>query len=190
VPGVIRTRVGYTGGTKKNPTYYRLGDHTESIQIDFDPQVISYEELLGLFWRSHDPTRQAWSVQYKAAVYYHDDNQKRLAELTRDREANRLEQRIHTDIEPAGTFYRAEDYHQKYYLRQHGALFGAYQRIYPEIDDLVDSTAVTRLNGYVGGYGTKELLRSEADLLGLDPEVAKKLEANLASAEDLKSKAR
>jgi peptide-methionine (S)-S-oxide reductase len=129
-------------------------------------------------------------VQYKAAVYYHDDNQKRLAQLTRDREANRLGRKIHTDIEPAKEFYRAEDYHQKYYLRQNPALFNAFERIYPDVDNLTDSTAVARLNGYVAGRGTKEALREEADELGLSAEVVSKLEANLASIEELQSRAR
>jgi len=71
--GVVRTRVGYTGGSTKNPTYHSLGDHTETVQIDYDPTQISFEELLDVFWDSHRPTQRAWSRQYMAAVFFHNE---------------------------------------------------------------------------------------------------------------------
>ncbi len=67
---MVRTRVGYAGGTKRNPTYYNLGDHTETIQIDYDPTYVSYRELLDIFWESHDPAARPWSRQYMAVVFY------------------------------------------------------------------------------------------------------------------------
>ena len=106
---MIRTRVGYAGGTMKNPTYHNLGDHTETIQIDYDPTQISYEELLDVFWDSHNPTSRPWSRQYMSIVFYHDEEQKRSAIETRDREGSRREGVIFTEIVPASQFYLAED---------------------------------------------------------------------------------
>lgn len=114
MPGVVRTRVGYAGGTTANPTYHRLGDHTETLQLEYDPERISYQELLDEFWASHNPAERPWSRQYMAAIFYHDGEQKRLAEASRDRVAATLGQATTTAILPAGEFYRAEDYHQKY----------------------------------------------------------------------------
>ncbi|MGB5616246.1 MAG: peptide-methionine (S)-S-oxide reductase, partial [Desulfobacterales bacterium] len=72
--------MGYAGGTKEAPTYHSLGDHTETIQIDYDPSQVSYNDLLDIFWQNHDPSSRAWSKQYMAAVFYHTDEQKKLAE--------------------------------------------------------------------------------------------------------------
>ena len=72
--------MGYAGGKKSNPTYHDLGDHTETLQIDFDPDVITYDELLEIFWASHNPGRKSWSRQYMAAVFYHNHKQKKAIE--------------------------------------------------------------------------------------------------------------
>jgi peptide-methionine (S)-S-oxide reductase len=173
--GVIRTRVGYSGGKKKNPTYHSLGDHSESIRIDFDPSQVSYEKLLEIFWSSHNPTQRLWSTQYKAAVFYHNEDQKKLAIETRDREAARRNSSITTEILPATDFYRAEAYHQKYRLRQDRELMKEFNAMYPSDDDFVNSTAAARVNGYLDGYGTTESLRTELDSLGLSAEANKKL---------------
>jgi peptide-methionine (S)-S-oxide reductase len=167
MPGVVRTRVGYAGGTTENPTYYNLGDHTESIQIEYDPAVISYEELLDVFWASHDPFRQPWSRQYMAIVFTHDDEQERQAIEGRDRLAAGMGQKVTTEIVPFSRFYLAEDYHQKYRLQQDPVLVREFRAIYPSTQDFVDSTAAARVNGYVAGYGSLEMLRDELDSLGL-----------------------
>ena len=172
---MIRTRVGYSGGKKKNPTYHSLGDHSESIQVDYDPSMISYEKLLEIFWSSHNPTQRPWSSQYKAAIFYHNEDQKKLAMETRDREAARRNSKITTEILPATDFYRAEAYHQKYRLRQDRELMKEFNAMYPSDDDFVNSTAAARVNGYLDGYGTPESLRKELDSLGLSPEAHKKL---------------
>jgi len=173
--GVIRTRVGYSGGTKHSPTYRSLGDHTETIQIDFDPARITYEQLLNVFWESHDPTDRSWSKQYRNVIFYHNVEQKRAAEKTRDLVAAQLGRRVHTDIESAATFYPAEDYHQKFRLQQDPVLTAEYDAIYPEMKDFVNSTAVSRVNGYLGGYGTAAQLKKEIDSLGLSLEGRKRL---------------
>jgi hypothetical protein len=145
-----------------------LGDHTETFQVDFDPARLTYEQLLDIFWASHRPDERPWSRQYMKAVFYHSETQKRLAEASRDRVAAKTGGQVATPILPATEFYLAEDYHQKYALRR-GApdLLREYQAVYPELKDWVNSTAVARVNGYLGGFGTLELFDAEVDRLGL-----------------------
>jgi peptide-methionine (S)-S-oxide reductase len=148
---VIRTRVGYAGGNLENPTYHQLGDHSESIQIDFDPQRIAYSELLTIFWKTHKPSSRSWSRQYRNALFYHDEGQRAAAENGRDEIAARRGRRVRTAIEPLRAFYRAEDYHQKYRLRSRPDFLRDLTRFYPQARALTDSTAAARLNGYLGG---------------------------------------
>ena len=117
---MVRTRVGYAGGAKANPTYYALGDHAETIQIDYDPTRISYEELLNVFWESHNPTSPSWSRQYMSAIFYHNEEQQRLAQDTKARQEAKLGTKIYTEIVPYTQFYLAEDYHQKYHAKHGG----------------------------------------------------------------------
>jgi methionine-S-sulfoxide reductase len=163
---VVRTRVGYTGGGTRNPTYHNLGDHTETLELDFDPAVTSYERLLEAFWSSHDPTRPAWNRQYMAAIFYHDPEQERLARETADRAGRQIRGEVNTQILPAEVFYVAEDYHQKYYLQNARPLMSEFRRMYPHLPDVIRSTAATRVNGYLAGAGSPEAL--EADLPGFN----------------------
>jgi peptide-methionine (S)-S-oxide reductase len=122
--GVVSTTSGYTGGTKKDPTYEEVSDggtgHTEAVEIVYDPAKVSYEKLLEVFWRNVDPTtpnRQFCDVgsQYRAAIFYHDAEQKRLAEASKESVAKRLDEPVVTEIVAASAFYPAEAYHQDYY---------------------------------------------------------------------------
>jgi peptide-methionine (S)-S-oxide reductase len=132
--------------------------------------VISYRELLDIFWNSHSPTSVPYSDQYKSVIFYHDDEQKNLATETRDSLEVVLGQKVLTEIVPAGIFYPAEDYHQKYYLRRVPELVAEFEAIYPDTGEFVASTAVTRANGYAGGYGTPEGFEQELGQLGLSAE--------------------
>ena len=163
----MRTRVGYAGGSTDNPTYRDLGDHSETIQIEYDPTQISYEELLDIFWSSHSPTARPWSRQYASIIFYHNEDQKRLAEASMDREAENRGKSIYTEIVPFVQFYLAETYHQKYRLQQVPALVGELRAIYPQDDEFIDSTAAARVNGYLGGNGTLAALQAEIEDLGL-----------------------
>jgi peptide-methionine (S)-S-oxide reductase len=163
---VIRTRVGYAGGTEKNPTYHALGDHTETIQIDYDPAVISYEKLLDVFWDSHDPTVSE-PRQYMSLIFYHNEGQKKTAFKSRSLEESRIRNRIVTEIRPAGVFYLAEDYHQKYRLRMERDLVGEFSVMYPAAEGFVNSTAAARVNGYLDGYGSLADLQGDLPGLGL-----------------------
>ncbi len=162
----MRTRVGYAGGKKASPTYRSIGDHAETIQIDFDPERISYEQLLEIFWTTHNPCRTAWSRQYMSAVYYHDEAQLGAIERTRSKFVDDPEQ-VQTEIAPFDTFWIAEDYHQKYRLRGEDSLTNELKTFYPDEADFVASTAAARVNGYLSGHGTKQQLESEIDRLGL-----------------------
>ena len=173
----MRTRVGYTGGTKRNPTYRDLGDHAETIEIDFDPTKTSYAALLDVFWRSHNPCSGRSSRQYMSAVFYHDAEQKRLAEASAARVAKARGSAVQTMLEKASTFYLAEDYHQKYRLRNAREIAGEYLRIYPELSGFVDSTTVTRVNGYLGGHGKLSDFRRDLSDLGLSADAQQKLVA-------------
>lgn len=177
--GVIRTRVGYTGGTKADPTYYSLGDHSETVQLDFDPAVVTYEELLAVFFASHNATRSASSRQYMSAIFYHDAEQERLAQAAKAAEEARTGETVQTEILPAETFYLAEDYHQKYYLQGDPLIMPEFRAMYPDLADIVDSTAATRANAYLYGCGTVEEFQSVVGSLGLSEQAAGRLALGL-----------
>jgi peptide-methionine (S)-S-oxide reductase len=160
---VVRTRVGYAGGTTADPTYRRIGDHTETLQVEFDPAVISYEQLLEVFWNDHNPCGAPWSAQYMSAVFCHDDVQLAAAQKSASAVAAARGAPVKTRIERAGRFYRAEDYHQKYTLRRHQPIARELLALYPDPDAFTDSTATARLNGYLAGHGAPSgLPRSKA----------------------------
>ena len=129
---VVYTRAGYTGGTFKDPTYEEVCSgrtgHAEAVEVLFDPSKISYPELLDVFWKMHDPTtlnRQGPDVgaQYRSAIFYHDKTQRDAAAASRDRleKAGTYKSPIVTRILPAGKFYPAEEYHQRYHEKHGGS---------------------------------------------------------------------
>jgi peptide-methionine (S)-S-oxide reductase len=129
IDGVTRVVSGYAGGQSANPTYQQVCSgttgHAEVVQVEFDPDVISYPEVLDIFWTIHDPTtlnRQGADVgtQYRSAIYYHDDKQRAAAEASRDAVQQLWSDPVVTEIVPLQEFYPAEDYHQDYYARNPG----------------------------------------------------------------------
>ena len=138
------------------PTYRKMGDHTETVQVDYDPQRITYAQLLDIFWKSHQPSQRPWLRQYKNVIFYHDTHQRRLASASKIALERKINRDVSTEEAPLNTFTMAEDYHQKYLLKRHDDLKQQMYRIYPRHQDLVDSTAVARLNGYAGYHGTKD----------------------------------
>ncbi len=158
-----------------NPTYHSLGNHSESIQIDYDPTVISYRDLLKRFWEAHDPSMGSWSTQYKAAIFYQNDEQKKLALETRDEVEVTRRIKVKTEILPFSRFYVAEAYHQKYGLRGHSEFMKELRSFYPSDEALMNSTAAARLNGYLSGYGTAASLQEEIGSLGLSTGAQRKL---------------
>jgi methionine-S-sulfoxide reductase len=134
VKGVLDTVVGYTGGKWENPTYKDVctdkSGHAEVVRVTFDPAIVSYEELLEYFWDMHNPTtlnRQGWDVgtQYRSSVFYHNNEQKEAALKLKEKldKSGKYKNPIVTEIVPASEFYRAEEYHQKYYEKNKKSIF-------------------------------------------------------------------
>ena len=126
VPGVISTTSGYTGGEKPNPSYEQVSrggtGHAEAVEIAFDPSKVSYQKLLDVFWHNIDPLAKDYQFcdhgrQYRSAIFYHDDEQRRLAEASKAEVAKHFREPIQTQIVAAGPFYKAEDYHQDYHSK-------------------------------------------------------------------------
>jgi peptide-methionine (S)-S-oxide reductase len=126
VDGVISTTSGYTGGTVANPTYYQVSaggtGHAEAVEIVYDPSKVTYQKLLDVFWHTHDPFAKNQQFcdhgsQYRPAIFYHDDEQRQLADASKLAVQARFKQPIVTEITKAEAFYKAEDYHQDYYLK-------------------------------------------------------------------------
>ena len=129
IPGVIDTAVGYLGGDMQNPTYQDVctdeTGHAEVVEVTYDPAKVSYDQLLNTFWESHDPTtlnRQGLDIgtQYRSAIFFHSPEQERLARASKEKmqASGRFRRQIVTEITPASTFYRAEEYHQKYLAKR------------------------------------------------------------------------
>ena len=130
IDGVVETAVGYTGGHTENPTYKQVcGDntgHAEAVDVVFDPAQVSFEHLLDAFWEMHDPTtlnRQGpdWGSQYRSAIFFHTPEQEQAALQSKARAQEKFRKPIVTEITPASDFYRAEEYHQKYFQKHGGA---------------------------------------------------------------------
>lgn len=128
--GVTSTAVGYIGGQLQNPTYEQVctdkTGHAEAVQVEYDPDEISFEDLLNVFWSNHNPTTlnsqgPDVGVQYRSAIFYHDETQKEIAEKSKEKldQSGKFENPIVTEIVLAPTFYKAEEYHQKYF-KKHG----------------------------------------------------------------------
>ena len=129
LPGVIDAVSGYMGGTKENPTYEEVctdrTGHAEVVQVEYDPSKIKYEQILDVFWNAHDPTqvnRQGPDVgtQYRSVIFFHTPEQEQAARASKTKleTSGRFRRAIATQIEPASTFYRAEDYHQQYLAKR------------------------------------------------------------------------
>ncbi|MBI2135536.1 peptide-methionine (S)-S-oxide reductase MsrA [Candidatus Woesearchaeota archaeon] len=123
IKGVVKTQVGYIGGNFKNPSYEDVCSdstgHAEAIEIEFNPNLVSYDELLDVFWKSHNPTtlnRQGLDIgsQYRSAIFYHSEEQKKKAIASMQESQKKFSNKIVTEIKPAAKFYHAEEYHQRY----------------------------------------------------------------------------
>ena len=184
---MIRTTVGFTGGTKVDPSYHSLGNHTETVSIEYDPQSTSYEDLLSLFWNNHDPSPRNGvcpnvpgndpTRQYMSVIFYHNDYQKLLANESLKMATKGGMRKIATVIAPAQKFYNAENYHQKYVLRQHPKLISIL-----ELDDMTCDHVSTRLNGYLSGYGKAEHFELEWKDLGLSTDAAEYVKDHIKTA--------
>lgn len=162
MPGVSRTRVGYAGGSAEHPTYRDLGDHSEVVELDYDPAVVSLEELLAVFWTNHNPVNVNGykGRQYQSMVLYRDEAQHaevRRAKLLMEERKGSLD----TEVEPLRAFHMAEPRHQKYYLKRFPDALAKTAERYPTEEALRDATLAARLNGLAKGFTNRERVVNE-----------------------------
>ena len=172
--GVVRTRVGYAGGTTENPTYKVIGDHTETIEIDYDPEVISYRELVEIFFDSHNPYAQFYSRQYASLILYNNSEQQQIAEAVKEELEDESGREIKTEIIELNRFYLAEDYHQKFRLQQQVA-FCEHYLDQMTMEEFINSPAVTKVSGYITGNGERDNIIQNIGELGLSTELQERL---------------
>ena len=173
--GVVRTCVGYAGGTTPAPTYEEMGDHIETVRVEYDPTTLSYADLLDAFWAAHDPTRAPFKRQYQTALFPCTEEQAQQAHASRTAVTERVDAPLTTEIIAEASFSRAEAYHQKHKLRRHPDLFEALRAFYPSEDACVNAPAAALLNGYVGGQRAPRHLADDGPRLGLSSETTGQL---------------
>ena len=144
--GIIRTRVGYAGGVEDHPTYSSIGSHTETILVEFDSAIISYSELLNIFWENHHYSTAGSKNQYASRIFYSDEEQKSQAERSKSRKEQ--DETVATTVQDLN-FTVAEDYHQKYRLR-HSKMMKNFSEMTP--DEFRDSPLAAKLNAYAAGH--------------------------------------
>ncbi|MFC7007813.1 peptide-methionine (S)-S-oxide reductase MsrA [Halalkalicoccus salilacus] len=149
--GVVRTRVGYAGGTKPNPTYHALGNHTEAFQVDYDPEALSYADLLEVVFERHDPNHQTRKKQYQNAVFCGTKTQREAVETYLEADG-RSADAIETRIERLSRFYLAESYHQKYNLGSRPSLLEPFEEAGYGDEELRESPTAAKLNAHAAGY--------------------------------------
>ena len=173
---MVRTRVGYCGGKQKSPTYRSIGDHSESIQVEYDPTKVSYEQLLAVFWADHDPTYRSSSRQYQAFVFVKGDAQARVAQASladvasRDKGACRPRSSSSTRSGPPRTTTRSTR------SATTALLMAELHAMYPDETAFRESTAAARINGWLGGSGTLASFRAISKDLGLSDRARAHLE--------------
>ncbi|MCS7459171.1 peptide-methionine (S)-S-oxide reductase MsrA [Paenibacillus doosanensis] len=162
LPGVVSTRVGYAGGTTDQPTYRQMGDHSETVEVDFSPALISLEDLLELFWNHHNPVNinDYKGRQYRSLVLCRDKEQEaaalRVAAVRKERGMAEPD----TELAPLREFYPAEDRHQKYYLKRFPDAMDKLGTLYTP-QELQQSTLAARLNGLAKGYTNLARIKEE-----------------------------
>lgn len=172
LPGIIRTRVGFAGGTTNHPTYRQLGDHTETVEMDFDSGIVSLETLLHVFWSSHDPVNinDYKGRQYRSLILFRDPTQYNLIREVKRSNEERGQGILDTEIASFAVFYPAEDRHQKYYLKRYPNALAELSSLYPSPQALTDATLAARLNGLAKGYANQHALLDEIRTWPIDEE--------------------
>lgn len=161
--GVVRTRVGYAGGTKPDPSYHSLGDHTEVVQVDFDPDIVTYQDLVEDAFRQHDPQTQSRKTQYQNVVFASTATQRTTIDTVLAASGYTADG-VETRLEQLSRFYPAEDYHQKYRLRSTSSFLSAFEEAGYTDEEIRESPIAAALNGYVAGHDVD----IEAELPALD----------------------
>jgi len=154
LPGVVRTRVGYAGGTEPAPTYRDIGDHSEAVQVDYDPEETSFADLLDVAVANHDPTRQAGKRQYHSILFHGDDDERAAIE---QRLAGLSVPEVATRVEPLASFTVAEPYHQKFNLADKRYATAAFDEAGYDDADVRESPAAATLNALLAGRDVGDL---------------------------------
>lgn len=163
--------MGYSGGDTPSPTYRDLKDHTEAFEVWYNPAELSYEQLLAYVWDSHNPHYNTSSVQYRNVIWVDGEKQREIAEKQKAAIEETEGKPVETLILDAKTFHPAEDYHQKYSLRHNQALMQLFDQWYPTGKGFRESFTAMRLNAYLQGHGSPQLVARELDGYGLPDEL-------------------
>ena len=168
LPGVVKTRVGYAGGKEGQPTSKNTLDFTEVLQIQYDPELLSLDQILTQFFDQHNTTRAPYSIKYRSVLFYQNEEQKeKLSQKVK--EMQRKNGVIYTAVEPLEQFYEEVTRHQKYYFQRWKPVYQKWCELYSWEDSLVESTLAARLNGLSRGYGTLEEIQREFQDPSLEP---------------------
>jgi peptide-methionine (S)-S-oxide reductase len=151
IDGIVRTRVGYAGGTKSNPSYETLGDHTEVVQVEYDPDRVSFRTLVSSALDQHSPYHQPEKRQYQHIIFVDSERERDTVESVIE-DSEYTPERVRTRIESLSQFYLAEDYHQKYNLRGKRWCTEAFQNAGYDDADIRESPAAAKLNAHVAGH--------------------------------------
>ncbi len=161
---MVRTRVGYAGGSTPTPTYHQMGNHSETVQLEFEPGKISFSALLDIFWAVHAPFREIYSPQYQSIIFFHNAEQEETATNSKRSQEKLTGQKIFTEIRPFTGFFPAEAYHQKFYLQNTPGLMEVFGEIYPNTAEFTASTAAARLNGLLADSSIRGRWHRDAKL--------------------------
>lgn len=158
----MRTRVGYAGGSTPEPTHKQMGDHTETVQVDFNPDIVSYSDILYHFWHNHNPNRKKYrDREYISLVLYHDEQQKKVAWQTKRQLEEVRKEKMQTEISPYKRFTQAIERQQKWHIKRIPQAEEVLKSIYSSEKQFIDSVLVARLNSLAKGYGSIESVHQE-----------------------------
>lgn len=183
LPGVISTVVGYAGGTSLHPTYHKIADYTETVEVIFDPTLISLEKLLHIFWQNHDATKDRFykERQYISLLVFQNKQQEQIAEKIKQSEEEYQGKEIQTEFQLATPFYTAEDYHQKYFLRRFKEATEKVQALFSNEEVFIRSTIAARLNGFIRENISLSDIKEEIKTWMLSEEKLKQLQETIAT---------
>lgn len=172
MPGVVRTRVGYAGGTKPQPTYREMGDHSETLQVDYDPARISFRQIIAAFWDNHKPgnINGYKGRQYQSLLFYADEEQEEDIKLVLREMQESGRALPDTEIVPFTQFHLAEERHQKYYLKRYPHAIETLMPLFASHEEFNDSTIAARLNGLAKGYTSMERIKGDIATWKMKPE--------------------
>lgn len=161
--GIIRTRVGYAGGTQAHPTYRQLGDHTETVEMDYDDRILSLENILDVFWSNHNPLNinDYKGRQYQSLVLYRSQTQLNAIQHVMKLREEQGKGMPGSEISAFDRFYLAEDRHQKYYLKRYPHAIEELSSLFPSPQELTNATLAARLNGVAKGYANSHIIQEE-----------------------------